>query len=32
MAGTRARELSKLGNINALSVDSSYNVGIGTEI
>ena len=27
---TRARELSKLGNINALSVDSSNNVGVGS--
>ena len=26
---TRARELSKLGSINALSVDISYNVGVG---
>jgi len=27
---TRARELAKLGNVNALSVDISSNVGIGT--
>ena len=27
---TRARELSKLGSINALSVDSSYNIGVGS--
>jgi len=27
---TRARELAKLGNVNALSVDIGNNVGIGT--
>ena len=27
---TRARELSKLGNINVIAVDSSNNIGIGS--